>query len=89
MQVRFGSSLSDYYDQEQGPGRVAQSVTCLATDACLTAYPGVASSIPVRSHTFVEIDYEMISTVILLPSADSFKKGCCQLQAKVCARITG
>ena len=71
------------------PGRVAQSVTCLATDACLTAYPGVASSIPVRSHTFVEIDHEIISTVILLPSADSFKKGCCQLQAKVCARITG
>ena len=66
-----------------------QSVTCLATDACLTAYPGVASSIPVRSHTFVEIDHEMISTIILLPSADSFKKGCCQLQAKVCARITG
>ena len=48
------------------PGRVAQSVTCLATDACLTADPGVASSIPVRSHTFVEIDQEMISTVILL-----------------------
>ena len=71
------------------PGRVAQSVTCLATDACLTADPGVASSIPVRSHTFVEIDHEMISTVILLPPADSFKKGCCQLQAKVCARITG
>ena len=71
------------------PGRVAQSVTCLATDACLTAYPGVASSIPVRPHTFVEIDHEMIYTVILLPSADSFKKGCCQLQAKVCARITG
>ena len=37
----------------------------------------------------VEIDHEMISTVIHLPSADSFKKGCCQLQAKVCARITG
>ena len=71
------------------PGRVAQSVTCLATDACLTADPGVASSIPVRSHTFVEIGHEMISTVILLPPADSFKKGCCQLQAKVCARITG
>ena len=71
------------------PGRVAQSVTCLATDACLTAIPGVASSIPARSHTFVEIDHEIISTVILLPSADSFKKGCCQLQAKVCARITG
>ena len=71
------------------PGRVAQSVTCLATDACLTTDPGVASSIPARSHTFVEIDHEIISTVILLPSADSFKKGCCQLQAKVCAQITG
>ena len=70
--------------------RVAQSVTCLATDACLTAKKtGVASSIPARSHTFVEIDHEIISTVILLPSADSFKKGCCQLQAKVCAQITG
>ena len=60
-----------------------QLVTCLATDACLTADPGVASWIPARSHTFVEIDHEIISTVILLPSADSFKKGCCQLQAKV------
>ena len=71
------------------PGRVAQSVMCLATDACLTADPGVASSIPARYHTFVEIDHEIISTVILLPSADLFKKGCCQLQAKVCAQITG
>ena len=70
------------------PGRVAQSVTCLATDACLTADPGVASSIPARPHTFVEIDHDH-STVILLPSADSFKKGCCQLRAKVCAQITG
>ena len=70
-------------------GRVAQSVTCLATDACLTADPGVARSIPARSLTFVEIDHEIISTVILLPSADSFQKGCCQLQAKVCAQITG
>ena len=65
------------------------TVTCLATDASLTADPGVASSIPARSHTFVEIDHEIISTVILLPSAESFKKGCCQLQAKVCARSTG
>ena len=56
---------------------------------CLTADPGVASSILARSHTFVEIDHEIISTIILLPSADSFKKDCCQLQAKVCARITG
>ena len=49
-------------------GRVAQSVTCLATDASLTADPGVASSITARSHTFVEIDHEIISTVILLLS---------------------
>ena len=48
---------------------------CLATDACQTAYPGVTSSIPARSHTFMEIDREIISTVILLPSAESFKKG--------------
>ena len=43
---------------------------------------------PGRSHTFMEIDHEIISTGILLPSADSFKKGCCQLQAKVCAGST-
>ena len=42
-----------------------------------------------RYHTFMEIDQEIISTVILLPSADLFKMGCCQLQAKVCAQITG
>ena len=77
------------YINQITPGSVAQFVTCLATDACLTADPGVASSIPVQSHTFVEIDREMISTVILIPAADSFKKGFCQLQAKVCARITG
>ena len=43
----------------------------VATDASLTADPGVASSIPAKSHTFVEIDYEIISMVFLLPSADS------------------
>ena len=86
--IKFGLKAASRTNNRP-PGRVAQSVTCLATDACLTADPGVASSIPVRSHTFVEIDHEMISTVILLPSAASFKKGCCQLQAKVCARITG
>ena len=70
-----------------GPRSTVDNVS--GTDACLTADPGVASSIPAWSHTFVEIDHEIISTVILLPSADSFKKGCCQLQAKVCAQITG
>ena len=67
-------------------GRVAQSVTCLATDACLTADPGVVSSIPARYHTFVEIDHVYGNSP---PSADLFKKGCCQLQAKVFAQITG
>ena len=62
-------------------GHVAQSVTCLATDASLNADPGVASSIQSRFHTFAEIDHEIISKVILLPSTESFKKGCCQLQA--------
>ena len=56
---------------------------CLPADTCLTADPGVVSLIPAPSHTFVEIDHEIISTAILLPS------GCCQLQAKVCARSTG
>ena len=54
----------------------------------LTADPGVASLIRAWSHAFLKIDHEIISTVILLPSADSFKKGCCHLQVKVCAPIT-
>ena len=70
-------------------GRAAQSVTCLATDASLNADSGVKSLIAAWSHTFTEIDREIISTVILLPSAESFKKGCCQLQVKVFARSTG
>ena len=70
-------------------GGVAQSVMCLATDASLTADPGVTSSILAGSHTFVEIDYEIFTMVILFPSAESFKKGCCQVQAKVCAQSTG
>ena len=74
-----------YVQKNRLPGRVAQSVACLATDAYLTAYPGVESSIPAWYHPFEEFDHEIISPVILLPSADSFKKGCCQLQAKVCA----
>ena len=63
------------------PGHAAQLVTCLATDASLTAYSGVASSISARSHIISEIGHS--------PSAESFKKDCCQLQAKVCARSTG
>ena len=52
------------------PGRVAQSVTCLNADMC-TVDPGIPSSIPAPPHTFMEIDHEIISTAILLPSADS------------------
>ena len=38
------------------------------------------------SHTFLEIDYEILFTVIhLLPL---IQEGCCQLQAKVCAQST-
>ena len=70
-------------------GHVAKSVTCLTKDACVTADPEVASSIPTGSHSFMETDHEIISTVILLPLADSSKKSCCQLQGKVCAQSTG
>ena len=50
------------------PGRVAQLVTCLATDACLTADPGVASSILVRSHTFVKLFLRSFSSLPLIHS---------------------
>ena len=70
------------------PSHIAQSVMCLVTDASLTADTGVASSIRARSHTF-ETDHKTISTVILLPSAESFKNGCHQLQTKLCAQSTG
>ena len=38
---------------------------------CLTADPGVVSPILARSHTFAEIDHEIICMAILLPSAES------------------
>ena len=43
----------------------------------------------IYSAVYPDIDHEIIYTVILLPSAESFKKGCCQLEAKVCARNIG
>ena len=54
-----------------GSGSVAQSVMCLTADTWLTADPGVASWIPARSHTFVEIGNEKNSKAILHFSADS------------------
>ena len=44
---------------------------CLTADACLTVDPRVVSKISARSHSFMEIDHEIISTAILLPSTDS------------------
>ena len=35
------------------------------TGQCLTADPGVTSSIPARSLTFVEVDHEIISIILL------------------------
>ena len=63
-------------------GHVAQSLTCLTAD------PGEVSSIPAQSHTFVEIDHEIIS-IGHSPHFRGFKKGCCQLQVKECAQSTG
>ena len=51
--------------------QTVHSVTCLTADKCLTTDPWVVSSIPARSHTFVEIDHEIISSVIVLPCVDS------------------
>ena len=64
--------------QKWSPGPVAQSV------ASQTAVPKVESLILAVSHTFVEKDHEIISTVIPL-----FKKGGCQLQVRVCSQSTG
>ena len=63
----MGCYLFTLYELEelvQVPGSIAQSIMYLAGG------PGVASSIPTQSHTFVEIDREIISTAIL-SSADS------------------
>ena len=62
--------------------RIAQLVRCLTADmcliadTCLTADPGVTSSITARSHTFLEIDHEIISMVFFLPFTDvaSYKR---------------
>ena len=45
----------------------------MTANTCLTANPGDSSSTPAWSFTFKEIDHEIISTAILIPSADSRK----------------
>ena len=52
------------YPFAERPGHIVQLVTCLTSD------PGVACSISARSYALVEIDHEMISMAILLPSTD-------------------
>ena len=50
---------------------VVQSIRCLTADTCLTADPGVVSSILTRSHTFMEVDHEIIARAILVTTTDS------------------
>ena len=61
--------------KETSTGYVAQLVTCLAVDTLYVydADSGVTSSIKAGLYTFVEIDHEIISNVILRPSADSWR----------------
>ena len=61
----FPDNMDDCYERPLFGIYVSQSRMCLVTDASLTADQGVASSIPARSHTFVEIDHEIISTVVI------------------------
>ena len=63
------------------PGPEGQSVVSLIVD------PEAMSLILAWSHTFVEFDDEMFSTIILLLPIT--QEGLCQLQAIVCARSTG
>ena len=56
---------------------------------CLTVDPGVVSLILARSHTFVEIDHEIISMVILLHSAALGILGSCRNQNNAHASARG
>ena len=49
---------------------------------------GVVSLTQAWPHSFVEIDHEILSTVILLLPLIQEGLFCCQLQAKVCAQNT-
>ena len=83
--------LNDYHtnttDNKTAPPSTVGNISCTRCESDCRSRS--RSLIPARSHTFVEIDHEIISTIILLPSAESFKKGCCQLQANVCVQSTG
>ena len=68
---------------------LSQSVTCLATEACLTADPGVTSSILVQSHTFMKIGHEIISVVISSRRLNHSRWVVVTSDFFVCARSTG
>ena len=80
----MGKKKSQVYTQ----GHIAQSVVCLTADLCLTADPGVASLILAGSHTFVEINREIIFMAILLPSADS-RRVAVSYKLKYVHKVTG
>ena len=63
--------MSPYDFKAAVPGQVAQLVMFQIADICLTADSGIASLIPAGAQNLVEIDHEIISTAILLPSYDS------------------
>ena len=80
----MGKKKSQFYT----PGHVAQSIACLTADSCLTADPGIAILILARSHTFVEINHEIISMAIPLPSADS-RRAVVSYKLKYMHKVTG
>ena len=55
-----------------GPRSTVDNVS--AIDASLTPDPRVVSLMLAKSHTFVEIDHEIISTAILIPSAEHSRR---------------
>ena len=85
IQIKPDHFVADICRHKNGSHSVVGIISRTA-DMRQTADPGVASLIPPWSHTFVEIDHEIIPTAILLPSR--FKKSCCLLLAKVFAQST-
>ena len=70
----------------QPPGRITGKVS---GNRCESDCRSRGSEFDLGLVPYFRGDYEIISTVSDLPSAESFKKDCCQLQSKVCAQSTG
>ena len=88
-EVAFGNFVSRLSSTVFATAGPRSAVGNMSDYRCVSDCRSRGREFPTWTHTFVEIDHEIISTVILLPSADLFKKACCQLQAKVCTRSTG